>query len=90
MNVDRHSGSSVMQMLNILPVVVGCDNRISTVSTYLPLSGGFDARGHWALPPMSAKVNVWTVGVLLDRARLANPRKSNRCPFIDPAFGVRG
>lgn len=30
------------------------------------------------------------VGVLLDRARLANPRKSNRCPFIDPGFCVRG
>jgi hypothetical protein len=29
-NVDSHGGSSVMQMLTILPVVVGCYNRIST------------------------------------------------------------
>jgi len=30
-NVNRHDAPSVIQMLNILPVVVGCDNRISTV-----------------------------------------------------------
>ena len=30
-NIDRHGDSSATQMLNTLPVVGGCHNRISTV-----------------------------------------------------------
>jgi hypothetical protein len=32
-NIDRHGDSSAIQMLNILPVVGGCHNRISTDSS---------------------------------------------------------